>query len=93
MEGCAAPGAERHLAPIFTEISRGGGGTEIEALGGIVRLRRPNPGGPHEQFALRPLVIVDRTPQGETLSRFLTPLGTSKESGGDYYWQLLPVAR
>jgi hypothetical protein len=70
-----------------------GGGTEIEALGGIVRLRRPNPGGPHEQFALRPLVIVDRTPQGETLSRFLTPLGTSKESGGDYYWQLLPVAR
>jgi hypothetical protein len=91
--GCASPRMERHLAPIFTEISRGGGGTELEAFGGIVRIRRPQPGGPHEQFALRPLVIVDRTPKGETLSHFLTPFGTSKTSGGEYFWQLLPIAR
>ncbi len=91
--GCASMQSERHLAPLFTEISRGGGGTEIEALGGIVRLRQPTPGGPFEQYALRPLVIVDRTPTGETLSHFLTPLGSSVNRGGEYTWQLLPIAR
>ncbi|MFN0008463.1 MAG: hypothetical protein ACKVXR_11200 [Planctomycetota bacterium] len=91
--GCASLREERHLAPLYTHISRGGGGTEFEGLGGIVRVRRPRPGGPHEQFAIRPLVIVDRTPEGETLSHFLTPLGSSKESGGEYWWQLIPLAR
>ena len=91
--GCASSRSERNLAPLFTELSRGGGGTEIEALGGILRLRNPTPGGPFEQFAVRPLAIVDRTPAGDTLSRFLTPLGTSRNSGSEYTWQLLPIAR
>jgi hypothetical protein len=91
--GCASFRSERHLAPLFTEISRAGGGTEFEALGGAVRLRRSRPSGPFEQFALRPLVIVDRTSTGETISHFLTPLGTSTNSGDEYTWQLLPVAR
>lgn len=91
--GCASMESDRHLAPLYTEISRAGGGTEIEALGGAIRVRHVHPGGPLEQFALRPIVIVDRTTSGDTLSHFLTPLGTSRLSAGYYTWQLLPIAR
>jgi hypothetical protein len=93
VSGCASIDSERHVAPLFTEISRGGGGVEIEALAGALRLRRGRPGGPFEQWALRPIVIVDRTSTGDTLSHFLTPFGTSRNSGDEYTWQLLPIAR
>src|SRR5689334_17833738 len=87
--GCASFESDRHLAPLYTEISRAGGGTEVEALGGAIRVRHVSPGGPLEQFALRPIVIVDKTTSGDTLSHFLTPLGTSRLSAGYYTWQLL----
>lgn len=91
--GCASLREERNLAPLFTSLSRAGGGVEIEALGGIVRSRRAFPGAPYDQFALRPFMIRDRTPKGDAFSHFLTPFGTSKSSGTDYSWQLLPLAR
>src|SRR5262245_5402791 len=93
LASCASMRSERHIAPVFTHLSRAGGGTEMEALGGILRVRRPYPGGPYQQYALRPLVIKDRTSEGHTLTRFLTPFGTAKDSGTDYNWQLLPIAR
>jgi len=91
--GCAATRSEKHLAPFYTEISRGGGGTELELLGGAIRMRRSRPQGPFQQFALRPLVIVDRTETGDTLSHFLTPFGSSRNSGPEYTWHLIPIAR
>ncbi len=91
--GCASLQSEIHLAPFYTVLGTAGGGTEVEALGGIYRFRRERPGGPYSQLAVRPLFIVDRMPTGETVSHFLTPLGTSKSSGGEYVWQLLPIAR
>lgn len=90
---CATFGTERHLAPIFTELSTAGGGVEIEALGGAVRVRRTTPGGFFEQWALRPFVIHDREPNGHTLTRFLTPLGHARDQDSEYTWQLLPVTR
>lgn len=91
--GCAGPGTERHLAPLFSDLSTAGGGTEIEALGGILRVRRTRPDGPLRQWALRPLVIHDREPDGDSITRFLTPFGVSERGGGEYTWQLLPIAR
>ncbi|HEV8111530.1 MAG TPA: hypothetical protein VGR31_02045 [Planctomycetota bacterium] len=91
--GCASTQSERNLAPLFTEISRGGGGTELELLGGAIRVRRSRPGAPFQQYAVRPFTIVDRTPTGETLSHFLTPFGTGRDAGSEYTWQLLPIAR
>jgi hypothetical protein len=90
---CASLDQDRHLAPLFTEISRAGGGVEIEALGGAIRTRYIKPNGPLEQWALRPIVIVDKTSEGATVSRFLTPFGRSLQSGGESYWELLPIAR
>jgi hypothetical protein len=90
---CASLTTERNLAPLFSEHSMPGGGTEIEAFGGILRSRRTRPGGLLTQWALRPLVIHDFRPAGDSLSRFLVPLGISEKRGEDYTWQLLPVAR
>src|SRR5262249_2626584 len=91
--GCAGPGTERHFPPLFSEISTAGGGTELEALGGILRGRRTRAGGPLRQWALRPLVIHDREADGDSITHFLTPLGYSQRSGGEYTWQLLPITR
>jgi hypothetical protein len=90
---CAGPGSERHIPPLFTEISTAGGGTELEALGGILRIRRTRPDGPLRQWALRPLVIHDRADDGDSVTHFLTPLGFSQSGGGEYTWQLLPITR
>lgn len=91
--GCALFGTERHLAPVFTELSTAGGGTEVEALGGAARVRQVRPEGPVAQWALRPIVIHDIEPSGDFMTRFLTPLGTSESRGAEYTWQLLPVTR
>ena len=93
VSGCAALGTERNLAPLFSEHSTAGGGTEIEALGGVLRVRRTRPGGLLKQWALRPVVIHDFQPAGDSLSRFLAPLGTSERRGDEFTWQLLPLAR
>ena len=45
------------------------------------------------QWALRPIVIHDFRPAGDSISHFLTPLGTSEKRGGEYTWQILPLAR
>jgi len=91
--GCASLASERNLAPFFSEHSLPGGGTETEAFGGALRLRRTRPGGLMTQWALRPIVIHDFEPAGDSISRFLTPLGISERRGGEYTWQLLPVTR
>ncbi len=91
--GCAGFSSERHLAPLFTELSTAGGGTEIEALGGAVRVRRSAPHGFYEQWAVRPLAIRDLHPDGSYITHFLTPLGIEKNLDPEYVWQLLPIAR
>lgn len=90
---CASTDQERNLAPIYSKYSTAGGGVEAEALGGIVRVRSTRPHGPWSQWALRPIVIQDREPGGDTLSRFLVPFGISKNRGDEYLWQLIPVTR
>jgi hypothetical protein len=91
---CATGGHERHVAPLFTDLSPAGGGREIEALGGAVRLKFLRAeGGPLTQWALRPLVIHDRLPGGDWQTRFLAPYGTEDRRGQEYVWQLLPITR
>ncbi|MBI5362885.1 MAG: hypothetical protein HZA53_06875, partial [Planctomycetes bacterium] len=92
--GCASFQSERHLAPLFSELSTAGGGREIEALGGAVRLRYLRAeGGPLTQWAFRPIVIHDRLPGEDYQTRFLVPFGTEDKRGQEYVWQLLPVTR
>lgn len=90
---CAGFASERHVAPVFSQMSTAGGGTEIEALAGAVRVRRSGPKGFFEQWAFRPLFIRDRNPDGSSITRFLTPLGIEKDQDREYVWQLLPIAR
>ena len=91
LPGCAGFGSERHIAPVFTEISTAGGGTEMESLGGAVRVRRDRPGGLVTQWAVRPLVIRDQKPGDDFVMRFLTPFGRAEHNGDDFGWYLLPI--
>jgi hypothetical protein len=88
--GCAGFGSERHMAPIFSELSAAGGGTEMESLGGAVRVRRAA-NGAVSQWAVRPIVIRDPKPGGDFVMRFLTPFGRAERAGPEYSWYLLPV--
>jgi len=90
---CATSDSERNLAPFYSQYGTAGGGVETEALGGMVRVRASRPGAPWSQWALRPIVIQDRESGGDTISRFLTPLGTAKDRGDEYLWQLIPITR
>jgi hypothetical protein len=89
--GCAGFRSERHMAPLFSELSTAGGGTEQEAVGGAVRVRRARPGGLVSQWAVRPIVIRDQKAGDDFLMRFLTPFGRAERNGADFGWYLLPV--
>ncbi len=91
LQACANTREERHLAPLYTQISRAGGGVEEEALAGAVRLRRDSPGGTLRQWGLRPLVIREKGENGDWLMRYLTPFGRAERKDKDFGWYLLPI--
>lgn len=93
LAGCAGLQRDIHLAPLYTNISTAGGGREVEALFGVLRIRRPSPREPVNEWALRPLIKVTLQPNGDSLARFLVPLGTHRKSERDLVNQLLPIWR
>lgn len=91
--GCAGFRQDVHLSPFFSNLSRAGGGRELEAVAGVVRVRRKTPFGPVSEWAIRPLVSQNYYENGDSLARFLVPLGTRKIAGDERILQLLPLAR
>jgi hypothetical protein len=91
--GCATSKSDIALAPLWTDISTAGGGREIEALAGAVRVRRREVDGPTREWALRPFVKETLEENGDRTARFLVPLGTRKVRKFQYLWQLLFLAR
>ncbi len=89
--GCAGFGSERHIAPLFSELSTAGGGVEQEALGGAIRVRRDKPDGLITQWAVRPIVIRDQKPGEDFVMRYLTPFGRAERAGPEFGWYLLPI--
>lgn len=92
---CVTRGQDLHLSPLYSSLSSAGGGREVEALAGVVRVRRPAPDAPISQWALRPLVAKHIRENGDTHTRFIVPLGkrTTKVKHEDELTQLLPLAR
>lgn len=93
LAGCASFDQDVHLAPFYTNISTAGGGRELEAIAGVVRVRRPVPKAPVNEWAFRPLMSEKYLENGDWKSWFLVPLGTEKQLGSEYTLQLLPVMR
>jgi len=91
--GCAGPGSDVHVAPLYSNLSTAGGGREVEALAGIMRVRYPTPDGAWKSTAFRPLASRERLDNGETLTRFLVPLGTQRVTAEESVTQLLPISR
>lgn len=90
---CAGPGQDVHVAPLYSNLSTAGGGREVEGLAGALRIRYATPEGPWTSTAFRPLASRERLDDGSTLSRFLVPLGTERETSDESVTQLLPVSR
>ncbi|MEW6072420.1 MAG: hypothetical protein AB1726_07460 [Planctomycetota bacterium] len=89
--GCAAPGADVHLAPLYTRIRTADGGVEVEALGGLVQRRRDAASGRFESATLGPLWSLDVAADRTWSSHFLVPLGYTSRRGGQGTSFLLPV--
>lgn len=90
---CASFDQEIYLAPFASRYSRAGGGTESELVAGAIRFRHDSPRGALTHWALRPLVSEYRKPNGDSLTRFLVPLGTIRHAGEEHVNQLLPIWR
>jgi hypothetical protein len=88
--GCATLEQEKHVAPLFTQVSMAGGGQVVEALGGAILSQR-DAAGRLVHRSLRPLVLEDRPSETVTLTRFLVPLGQGVETPVEETWRLLPV--
>ena len=91
--GCATQGSDIALAPLWTHISTAGGGHEIEALAGAVRVRRNRPQGPLREWALRPFIKETLEENGDSTVRFLAPLGLRTRTANYYLWRFLLLAR
>ncbi len=93
LSACAGPGQERHLAPFVSELSRAGGETELEALGGALIVRRQADTHAVNYWALRPLASHSRSQADRSESTFLPPFGRMVLTPREHVYQLLPLAR
>ncbi len=94
--GCAAPGSDLHVAPLFTRLATADEGTETEAFGGMLfsrREHRPIVGGGGELSAraLRPFYGWRRVGEDRERVDFLVPLGFWKRSGSSVNSLLAPL--
>ncbi|HIG10715.1 MAG: hypothetical protein ABGY71_06200 [bacterium] len=90
--GCAGPGSEQHLAPLYTHISLAEGGVEHEALAGAVIARRETLAGPLSTWGLRPFFLHYPDREERSRTQFLYPFGRVVRGGGEFNWWLLPLA-
>ena len=90
LAGCAGLDQEKHVAPLFTEVSAAGGGTVIDALGGAI-LERRDESDRVVIKALRPLWFEDTPQEDIRLVQFLVPFGRGVEVPSQETWRLLPV--
>lgn len=91
--GCAGFDQERHVAPLFAELSLASGEREVEALAGSVILRRGAESGESRYWAVRPLVSDELLPGGDRFAWVLPPLGTYRQKNEESVFQLLPLVR
>jgi len=89
--GCAAPGSDVHLEPLWSGYTNPDGARETEALFGAYQHRRGGIGRAVESTTLGPLWSLDRYPEGEWRSRFVLPLGYARHRGGDTSCLFVPV--
>lgn len=92
--GCAAPGSDVHLAPLWTRAHTADAGLEYEAAGGFWRHRRNAENGRLEELTIGPLYgirLEDPPESGEWTAHFLVPLGYARGRGGEARSWLFPL--
>tara|TARA_R110002074_G_scaffold111171_1_gene238897 strand:- start:4002 stop:5621 length:1620 start_codon:yes stop_codon:yes gene_type:complete len=93
LASCAGFQQERHLAPLFTELSLAGGDRGIEALGGMVLTRRDAETKRIEYWAVRPFASHRKQPGGRSFSWYLPPFGQRFVRPAETVTQFLPIWR
>lgn len=87
---CAGPGADIHLAPIFSRTNTADGAVDLELLGGLWRERERALDGALEQLTVGPFFSHTPKPDGY-LNRYLVPLGYASKHGDDTRKVLYPM--
>lgn len=93
LHGCAGFSQERHLAPIFSELSIAGGDRQLELLGGAFLVRRELETRDVRYWALRPIVSREWFSPTETFTWFLPPLGRGWTTPVSAVFMLVPLFR
>lgn len=90
---CAGLDRERHVAPLFTELSIADGEHEIELLGGFFVHRSDPETEDTRYWALRPFLSEEQVSPTERFSWILPPLGTYRRTPHEDVLQILPLVR
>lgn len=90
LAGCAAPGSDVHLAPVWSRTHAADGKRDVELAAGLYRHRSDD--GFLEELTLGPLYSLDRERNGDWRARFLVPLGLAHAKGEERRYWLLPLA-
>jgi hypothetical protein len=93
LSGCATFEEDVHLSPLFSNLSTAGGGREVEALAGSIRVRRPLPSADVNEWAWRPLVSKKYEDNGDAALRYVVPFGLRTERGDETVTRFSPIYR
>ena len=90
LASCVAPGADIHLAPLYSRTHTADSRVETEVLGGLWRHRRLAVGGELERLTVGPLYSLTPTRDGFR-SNFLVPLGFANQRGKELRMTFFPL--
>lgn len=89
--GCAAPGSDLHLAPLYTRIATADGGTLVEVAGGLYRQHRRDEGDFLEWQTLAPLWGIERQRNGDYTAEHPFLLGRTRKQGEEITSYVIPL--
>lgn len=90
---CAGLSSERHLAPLYSQLSPAGGGTDTELFGGMLRNRTDPYTGRSVEWSFRPFFSLWPKRGSDYEARFLPPLGRFERVGLEKTWYVIPIFR
>lgn len=89
--GCAAPGSEIHLEPLYARIHTADGGTAHEAVGGLYRSWTDDEDGFTEYRTVAPLFGIDKERNGDYVAHHPFPLSFTSSRHGERFSMFVPL--
>jgi hypothetical protein len=89
--GCAAPGTDFHLAPLYTRMHTADGGVVVEALGGLFRQHRRSDDGFLQWRTVFPLIGSRHQRNGDYDAHHPFPVSKTRRRGSETVSYFVPL--